>query len=357
MIVRIPRSASAFLWQDKRVFAAASRGDGRQLASGGEDPFVWVWDMRGVLSQEPAWIRPLMKLALPSEKPLHVHGIAWSPDQSRIMAWDGLHGVHLWDAASGAHVRSFGPKSGVFTASWSRDGSRILAASQNAVAIHDVESGKAVRTLRAPGAYVITALWSPDETRFLVASYNAPIGVHSMKRAKPMALAGSKGVFRATWSAGGSRVLYGASGEGGICSWDSATGQRLPFPAPEGALSERAAAQWSPDGTAVVLFRPMDLPRFVAYDAESGAVRAEGALAGPVAGVAWNRAGTHFIAYGAGAQVCALGSTTPVFELDDHMLMRTALWSPDETRIVTGGDERCVRVWEIPEEWRARPEP
>ena len=328
------------LWHDGPIFTATRRADGLQLAAGGYESRIHVWDTGP--DADPKKKR-IFALSLPSGKSFHLHGIAWSPDLSRILAWDDLTGFHVWDAKTGGHLLSSTP-SGVWTAQWSEDGTRILTSSQNAIRIHDASTGKATRTIRAPGLYLISSHWNRDETKILAGGYNTPLLIHAVERGRPpLAMAESNGVTRAKWSLDDRHILFVQSATQQPSVWQAATGEKVRV------LSDSAMtdAAWSPDQSRVALFRHLDQPRLIVCDAATGAVLFEEDLERSVGGVEWSPDGGRFAVWGPRLQIRRGSDAAPIAMIDDWFKLRTARWSPDGRRLATGGDERCLRVWDV----------
>ena len=149
--------------------------DGKQLASGGADRTVRLWDV-----ETGACVRTLEG---------HRGGVmsaCFSPDGRRLASGSCDDTVRLWDAETGACVRTLeGHGNVVWSVRFSPDGRRLASGSEDkTVRLWDVETGACVRTLEGPGGpeghvglrpvysvkCVFSVCFSPDE---IVASGDA----------------------------------------------------------------------------------------------------------------------------------------------------------------------------------------
>lgn len=88
------------------------RADGTQLASGGNDNLVNIWDAR--LLTAPKWTKTNHRAA--------VKAIAWCPWQSNLLATGGGNQdgcIHFWNSTTGARVNSIDTGSQVTSLKWS----------------------------------------------------------------------------------------------------------------------------------------------------------------------------------------------------------------------------------------------
>lgn len=89
------------------------RSDGSQLASGGNDNLVNIWDAR--LLTTPKWTKTNHKAA--------VKALAWCPWQSNLLATGGGNDdgcIHFWNSTTGARVNSINTGSQVTSLKWSK---------------------------------------------------------------------------------------------------------------------------------------------------------------------------------------------------------------------------------------------
>ena len=94
----------------------------------------------------------------------------YSPDGKHI-ATAGSLGVFLWDAETGALLRTFrGHTDWVRSVAFSPDGKRVLTGSDDSTAkLWDAETGQEIRTFRGHTGWLSSVAFSPDGKRVLMA--------------------------------------------------------------------------------------------------------------------------------------------------------------------------------------------
>jgi hypothetical protein len=142
-----------FLPTDSPVSSVAFSPDGQALASGSLDNTIRLWD-----AASGALLRTL------EGHTDWVHSVAFSPD-SRALAsasWDNT--IRLWDAASGALRRTLeGHTQPVWSVAFSPDGRLLASASDDrTIRLWDAASGALRRTLAGHTDWVFSVAFSPD---------------------------------------------------------------------------------------------------------------------------------------------------------------------------------------------------
>jgi WD40 repeat protein len=88
--------------------------------------------------------------------------VAISSDGARVLSGSALT-IKLWDAATGALIRTFEGHSGaVNSAAFSRDGGRVLSGSRdNTIKLWDADTGALIRTFEGHAGEVNSVAFSP----------------------------------------------------------------------------------------------------------------------------------------------------------------------------------------------------
>lgn len=196
------------------------------------------------------------QLALPTTRPdgskCNFQTAHFSPDGKLILTADGDSRASLWDAGTGAFVRSFAEeKIKVRHAHFSPDGKQILTSCDATTAtIWDAATGKPVRTLERPQRAIGAANWSADGKR-LVTSGNRDLTVWDAETGKELRSFPSIAFYscRPSFDKDGSRIVsngFGASG-----TFETETGKKLVSVKPSGNGTTNIA-RFHPDGTRFV---------------------------------------------------------------------------------------------------------
>jgi len=290
------RAVRTYRGHEARVSVLAFSRDGKRLASAGGDRAVRVWD----LGHEPGG-RTLADLGGRADS------LAVSADGTRLVAgprfggYPGDHTLTVLDAATGRTERVI-PGSG--DAALSPDG-RVLAAGQpgSGVLLWDVATGAEVRRLPDPagdrrGGRLV---FSPDGSRLAHWCPTGGVRVTTLADGGTKVLApGGALVYGLAFSPDGSRLAAAAAD--GVTVWDADTGAATTW---EDGPREAFAVAFSPDRATVVV-------------SERGAVRARAATTG---------------------QVVQSFAASP-------LRVNAVAYSPDGARLVTGGSDGTVRVWD-----------
>jgi WD40 repeat protein len=127
--------------------------DGTEIAAGGDDGMVWIWnaqngDLLTTYGGHTNW----------------VIGLACSPDGRYIASASYDKTVQVWEVATGRTVVTYrGHSDSVTSVVWSPDGQHIVSGSyDNTVQVWEAASGRTVCTYLGHTNHVYTVAWSPD---------------------------------------------------------------------------------------------------------------------------------------------------------------------------------------------------
>lgn len=157
--VRIAEHKTAEMWAHSgEVCGLTWRGDGQQLASGGNDNAVHVWDAR--TTSTPRLSRQTHTAA--------VKALSWCPWQSSVLATGGGsldRRINIWNTTTGARVASADTGSQVTSLNWNSN-HRELASCHgypaNSVAVWSYPTMTKIAEFEAHETRVLAASLSPD---------------------------------------------------------------------------------------------------------------------------------------------------------------------------------------------------
>jgi hypothetical protein len=157
-----------------------------------------------------------------------VHGVAWSPDGTRLGSASADGTVRVWDAGTGQEAVTLTRDSDVNLyqvrgVAFSPDGTRLAGARDDGtVRVWDVRTGQQVLTLKGHTKGVHGVTFSPDGTRLASASDDQTVKVWDAKKGQEaLTLKGHTREVRAVaFSPDGTR-LASASGDFTVRVWDT----------------------------------------------------------------------------------------------------------------------------------------
>ena len=197
------------------VDAVAFNPGGTQLATGGHDGMVRIWDVA-----KGQQIREIKAHATPAVSP--VYCLAWTPDGKQLLSGSLDRTMKLWDANNGSMLREFkgykekefekGHRDGVFCLAISPDGKLVASGSSDrSIKLWNIADGSVVREFVHPASKAGT---SGVATPFSY-PYAHPGWVYSLRFANSGKLLVSAGNaprnhgFLAIWNVADGKLLYG----------------------------------------------------------------------------------------------------------------------------------------------------
>jgi WD40 repeat protein/tRNA A-37 threonylcarbamoyl transferase component Bud32 len=334
------------------VAALAFSPDGWHLASAGHDRTVRIWDVT----------TGRMERVLTGHRDL-VYGVAYSPDGSRLAtaSWDGT--ARVWNAADGRQLLTFrGHGEAVWRVAFSPDGRLIASLSRSSVRLWDAETGAEVRTLGevgGPDRYGLA--WTPDGRRLAVTTHAAEVILYDVDTGEQALVfrGHTSAVKNVAFSPDGRLAVSGAgdlvrSQPGEVLVWNAATGREwvalrghtdpifsVTF-SPDGrrvasASQDRTVKVWDPaTGQEVLTLRGhADTVRAVAFSPD-GLLLATASADGTIK--LWDGAPARTTGPPADQVRLLAGHGAAVFGL---------VFSPDGRRLLTLSDNETIRTWDL----------
>jgi serine/threonine protein kinase/WD40 repeat protein len=318
------------------VRAAAFSPDGRRLASGALFGPVRLWDTnrnRAVTTRR-------------SDAPI-VTNVAFHPNGRQIVAANAVPAIELWDVDSG-NLRTFADRRAPIVAVAMASEGEMLVSGAHDGTIHrwNLIEGRPVQTMRDSEGGVLQAMALEGRGRLLASSAQNsevciwnPVSGTLISRLKHS----GRSVRRLAFSPDGSR-LAGADETGVIIVWDTRTWQRLSRRLVH--PNEAPAIAFSPDSTHVAV--ATSTGGIWILEASSGVVR-ERLMAhqGGVTSLAYSPNGRRLVSGGSEATVRVWDALNwePLLTLRHRGPIRSVAFSQDGLRIGASSTSGVIQVW------------
>jgi WD40 repeat protein/tRNA A-37 threonylcarbamoyl transferase component Bud32 len=345
-------AAERFAWQPKELVAVL--GEHRQRSWGNVWEVAYTPDGKTVVSRGGSdtlylWEAATLRLRAHLQgHPDNITAMALSPNGRRLLTGGGHRDgvVRLWDLDTGQLLRRFEGRHGleVTRLAFSPDGRRALSSSQDSlVKLWDVETGKAIHTLAGHGSWVWDVVFLPGGQRALSGGEGKGILLWDLASGKSTSPLADPAVSSfVTLLPDGHRVLSRGR-DRTLRLWDVSTGKELhSF---KGFPGDVHKAKLSPDGRLALV--PCNEECWL-FDVE--ARRQLGHFGRGVWGAAFSPDGRRIL-YGGRDRVLHLwdiGGRREVGLFEGHrQAIHSVAFSADGRQAVSGADDNTVRHWDV----------
>jgi WD40 repeat protein len=352
-------SSSIVLMHPDAAFSGAFSADGSLVATACWDDSGWIWDLRGA--------KPKLTHKLKHDG--DVYSAAFIPatgragnDASsgqRVVTASKDKTARVWDASTGRELLKLQHEAPVWRAASNRDGTRIVTASEDKTAkVWDAITGQHLLTLRHLDT-VRSASFSPDGRWILTGSDDRTARIWDAANGHLLfpPLVHSSVVYSAEFSSDGNRILT-TSVDRVVRLWEEFNINpviAVEPPSLSGDVDDaRLVAAFSPDGKAIAVagvdgtISLWNAERVGQADYRGPEWTAN--QGGPVGSVDFSRDGSLLlVAIGSGiARVLDRATGTQRgSDLVSDAAMSSAVFSPDQSRIVTGGMGGAASIWDV----------
>lgn len=326
------QGASSWTIESRRhrgaLFSLAVSPDGRQVATGGIDGTIRIWDL-----ESGQLVRALVG------HDYYVYGLSWSPNGNLLASAGSFDDtVRLWDLQKGDQIQVFkGFTAYVHHVAWSPDGTKLIAAGGHSGWIWLCEGTKEGKKLLEVGQDVSSLAWSPDGNYVAVCARQLPVSIIDLAQGSATRTLGTvnDGFITAAWSPDGKQLATG--GSAGATIWAVAEEKEV-----HKLKGHCTSLVWSPDGKQVVTAYPNLAPQL--WDATSGKAGAK--LPGQANKVVWSAASQQIVSIATGD--LAVWDPATVKQLRTLKIGGTPppVWSSPLRPVITGLGTETLSLWD-----------
>ncbi len=323
-----------------------------------------------------------------------IHSAEWSPDFRRIVTASSDKTIRIWETEKGIELLSLtGHEGVVYRASWSPDGEKLLSGSQDQttklwsfpsadnslaiagnlvyldevrwhssgkffltvggdgiVKIWDATKGTILREFKGHTSRTRSVMWSPDETRIASASDDGTAKIWESKTGKVLhTLKGHNGALTCVrWSSDGKRLLTSGIDKTARI-WDAESGVEIKLF--RGHALQIESADWGPQDREIVT-ASWDMTAKI-WDVETTKEKRSFKVGEtPVHFVKWSADGKQILTTDGEChlKLWAPDNDIPILTIKvpkgKVSSIRSAVWSPNGKRILTGGFGGPLVLWD-----------
>ena len=254
--------------------------NGSMIAIANPNGKIRIWDTQGILIQE---IQAHAENAVT---------LAWNPDSTQLVSGGNDPFIYVWDISSGAEIASvLAHNDGAIDLDWNSNGNRLISLGFNEIFIWDTSTWQRVHEFRASA---VDVSWSPNDNQFSTLVFPNQVGIWestTFTLQYELIDPNSEWSRVTSWSPNLNHLVIG-SATGVIRLWDVVNQSDLGILAD---LNEYIRdLSYNPDGTKIAV--ALDNGPVSVLDSSSGLVLDIFTNFGPVLSVDWKPDGSQ-IAY------------------------------------------------------------
>lgn len=145
------------------VNSIAVSPDDRQIASGGDDNAIIIWDV----DSKPMVLKLLVKHAS------WVSSVCFSPNGKRLASGSLDDTVIIWDVETGAVLSTLKGQGPVYCVTFSPNGLKLASGALRNIRVWSTDNAEPLLDINAQG--IESVVWSPDSQHLISASYDKTI--------------------------------------------------------------------------------------------------------------------------------------------------------------------------------------
>jgi WD40 repeat protein/predicted Ser/Thr protein kinase len=313
------------------VHTAIWNGAGDTLLIGGESRDAALWQPSSDT------------LRLLSGHTNDIHALAWSPDETTVVAASNDPALRWWKS-DGTLIRSFELPAIVQALAWSSEG-KLAAGADNGLVYLWEPDGSVAKAVLEHSAGIRVLAWSPDGKRLAVGCDDGSLTIWDVASATKLTLTApghAEGITALDWRPDGARLIsaswddtariWNADGSFAVLQGDNSGDVTSADWSADGSVVATGAADgsirlWQADGTLITVIRQhQNAVRALSWNA--GDILAS-ASADSTVGL-WSKQGL--------ALAMLSGHRDRVF---------TLAWRPDQRELVSAGEDGTLRIWGI----------